>query len=849
MNTLRRFLPDMLAVMAFVIIAFVYFFEPVRDGKVLTGVDNSAAIGSGIEMKEYMDSHNGERTRWTNSLFSGMPTYQMAPSYNSTNVLSKVEDVYKLWLPDVVSYVFMMLLGFYIMLRAFNFRTWMAALGAILWAFSSYYFIIIAAGHIWKLLTLCFIPPTIGGMVLCYRGKYLWGISLTGIFTALQIFSNHVQMTYYFLFVIGFMVLAYLCTAIFCKKEETDALTLSKWFKATACFAIGGILGVLVNSSNLFHTWQYSKETMRSKSELTHKTKNEANQTNDGLERDYITAWSYGGDELLTLMIPNTKGGASVRMSENSIAMKKADPNLQYMGVYDAFTQYFGEQPGTSGPVYIGAFVCFLFFLGLQIVKGPMKWGLFAATVLSILLSLGHNLMWFTDLFLDYVPMYDKFRTVASILVIAEFTMPLLGLLALKQIVDEPESLKEKKNSYALYISLALTAGTCLVLWMFPSIMGNYVSSYDVSSMDQYVSHGYMDQPMADSILASIGTMRKAMFTSDCMRSFYIIMIGFVAIMVYRYGKLKPVYMVTILSILCLLDMWSVNKRYLNDGMFSPKREIVQMFPKNQADEIILQDPDKYYRVLNLSVNTFNDNSTSYYHKSIGGYHAAKLRRYQELIEAHISRESSKAQTCAANVGGQLEYVNGDSIYPVLNMLNMKYMVLPLKDGGKAPILNPWANGNAWFVTDVEYVDNADDELAKLGTINTKQTAIANADFKSILGEAKADSTASCKLTSYEANELSYDITSKDGGVVVFSEIFYPGWTCTVDGTETDIARVNYVLRAIRIEGGSHKVVLTFDPQSVHTTDTIAYISLVLLLLMMIAAVTLPLLRNRKKVS
>lgn len=846
MNTLRRFLPDMLAVMAFVIIAFVYFFEPVRDGKVLTGVDNSAAIGSGIEMKDYMDRHNGERTRWTNSLFSGMPTYQMAPSYNSTNVLSKVEDVYKLWLPDVVSYVFMMLLGFYIMLRAFNFRTWMAALGAILWAFSSYYFIIIAAGHIWKLLTLCFIPPTIGGMMLCYRGKYLWGISVTGIFTALQIFSNHVQMTYYFLFVIGFMVLAYLCTAVFCKKDNADALTLSKWFKATACFAIGSILGVLVNSSNLFHTWQYSKETMRSKSELTQKTKNEANQTNDGLERDYITAWSYGGDELLTLMIPNTKGGASVRISENSTAMKKADPNLQYMGVYDAFTQYFGEQPGTSGPVYIGAFVCFLFFLGLQIVKGPMKWGLFAATVLSILLSLGHNLMWFTDLFLDYIPMYDKFRTVASILVIAEFTMPLLGLLALKKIVDEPDSMKEKSSANALYISLALTAGTCLILWIFPNIMGSYVSSFDISSMEEYVSRGYMDQSTADSILASIGTMRKAMFTSDCMRSFYIIIIGFAAIMVYRYGKLKPVYMVTILSALCLLDMWTVNKRYLNDGMFSPKRETVQMFPKNAADEVILQDPDKYYRVLNLSVNTFNDNSTSYYHKSIGGYHAAKLRRYQELIEAHISRESSKAQTCAANVGGQLEYVNGDSIYPVLNMLNMKYMILPLKDGGKAPVLNPWANGNAWFVGSIEYVSNADEELARLGKINTKQTAIANENFKNILGEARADSTASCVLTSYEANKLSYDITSKEGGVVVFSEIYYPGWTCTVDGAETDIARVNYVLRAIRINGGKHKVVLTFDPQSVHTTDTIAYVSLALLLLMMIAAVALPLLKKKR---
>lgn len=913
MKTVRKFLPDMLAVVTFVIIAFVYFLAPVSEGKVLTGVDHSGAIGSGVEMQHYRETHNGERTRWTNTIFGGMPTYQMAPSYESSDLLAKAENVYKLWLPDVVSYVFMMLLGFYIMLRAFNFKSWMAALGAILWAFSSYYFIIIAAGHIWKLLTLCFIPPTIGGMVLCYRGKYLWGTAVTGIFMALQILSNHVQMTYYFMFVIGFMMLAYLIESL-TPASPKEKRSFKSWLKASCCFGIGALLGVLVNVSNLFHTWQYTQESMRSKSELTAKTKDAKNQTDSGLERSYITAWSYGGDEMLTLMIPNTKGGASVPLSENSTAMKKADPNLNYMGIYQAFPQYFGEQPGTSGPVYIGAFVMFMFILGLLIVKGPMKWCLLGATLLSILLSLGHNLMWFTDLFLDYVPMYDKFRTVASILVIAEFTMPLLGLLALKQIVENPDCLHEKKTMRSAYIALGLTAGVCLILWMFPGFMGSCLSSSDKMGMDQYVAQGYMDRALADQILASISKMRQAMFTSDCLRSFWVIILGasillgtvfymrksedkmgtpipskviiciacctniliilktdtsitfqiiqsiivfVLCICIFFIGKTKvskktsiAILGTSLLSVLCLVDMWSVNKRYLNDGMFTTPRTTQQQFPKSGADEAIMQDPDLYYRVFDLTKgisNAFNSNDAACYHKSIGGYHAAKLRRYQELIEAHIAQEGNVAQAAAFKANGDMTQVNGDSLFPVLNMLNMKYMILPTRqdveqNGQKqqvtvpVPVENPYANGNAWFASEVKYVDNADDELAELGKINTRKTVVANKQYQSLLGEAKTDTTAFAKLTAYEANELGYDVTSKQGGILVFSDIYYPGWTATIDGQETGIARVDYVLRAIQMPAGQHKVVLKFDPQSVHTTDTIAYIALALLVLMLIAA-------------
>ena len=825
----KKFLPDVLAILFFVAISMIYFLGPIRDGKVLAGQDHDAAIGSGIEMEQYRATHNGERTRWTNTLFSGMPTYQMSPSYSSTDKLSTLESFYRLGLPTVASYVFMMLLGFYILLRAFDFREWMSALGAILWAFSSYYFIIIQAGHIWKLLTLCFIPPTIAGMVLCYRGKYMLGVVTTGIFTALQILSNHVQMTYYFLFVIGFMSLAYLVDAIRQK-------TLKQWFRATACFAVGGILGVCINLSNLYHTWEYSKVSMRGKSELTHKTKDPANQTSGGLERSYITAWSYGIGETWTLLVPNTKGGASVPLASNEVAMKHA--NTTFAPIYRAFTQYWGEQPGTSGPVYVGAFVLFLFVLGLFIVKGPMKWCLLAATILSILLSWGKNFMPFTDFFLDYIPMYDKFRTVASILVIAEFTIPLLAMLALKKIIEDKENNSQLSTlNSQLLIAFAITAGMCFLFWLMPdAFFGNYISTTDQMYMQQYVSAGYIPQEMLGQILANMSEMRQAMFTADAMRSFIIIVVGTLILLVYRWGKIKTVPMVACIIVLCLADMWGINKRYLNDSMFVTPRTNAQAFPPSQADELILQDPDKYHRVLNMTVSTFNDNTTSYYHKSIGGYHAAKLRRYQELIEEHISPEMSALQQAAVQTSGLLETVNGDSLYPVLNMLNMKYAIMGTKDSGKVSVMNPWANGNAWFVNKVQYVDDADAELAALHGLATKHVAVVDKKFQDVLGNEalQSDSTAKVTLTEYEANRLVYEVNSQKGGVVVFSEIYYPGWTCTVDDQDTQIARADYVLRAIRVPAGKHTVVMTFDPQTVHVTETIAYTALAILALLLI---------------
>nr|AIF26861.1 putative membrane protein [uncultured bacterium fosmid pJB135F11] len=805
-------------------VSLAYFFVPIRDGLVLTGQDHDAAVGSGVEMAQYRAEHNGERTRWTNTLFSGMPTYQMSPSYPSTELLGRMETFYQLGLPTVAAYVFMMLLGFYIFLRAFDFRSWMAALGAVLWAFSSYYFIIIAAGHIWKLLTLCFIPPTIGGMVLCYRGRYLQGLVVTGIFTAFQILSNHVQMTYYFLFVIGFMALAFFLQAL--RQHQ-----LREWMLGTASFAVGGILGVCVNLSNLYHTWEYSKESMRGKSELTQKTKDPADQTSSGLERSYITAWSYGLGETWTLLVPNTKGGASDVLANNETAMKHA--NSTYAPIYRGFSQYWGEQPGTSGPVYVGAFVLMLFVLGLLIVRGPMKWCLLAATVLSILLSWGKNFMGFTDFFLDYVPMYDKFRTVASILVIAEFTIPLLAMMALRTFIEGKDSPEFRRP---FLISLAVTGGFCLLFWLLPDVFfGSYLSQSDTAYMHQYVQAGYVPQEMAAGILDNMSQMRRAMFTSDALRSLIVILLGALLMALYRWGKMRAVPMVLGITLLCLVDMWGINKRYLNDGMFCVPRSTEKAFPRTQADETILQDTDPDYRVLNLSVNTFNDNTTSYYHKSIGGYHAAKLRRYQELIEQHLVPEIQAVKQAVSEHQGQLAEAPADSLFPVLNMLNTRYVILPVKEGDPIAIPNPWAMGNAWWVDAVQYVPDADAEIASLRSINPRHTAVVDEQFRSVLGEVEGavDSTATITLTRYEANRLTYEANSNREGVLVFSEIYYPGWTCTVDGQDTPIARADYVLRAIRLQPGKHTIVLSFDPRTVHVTEAIAYTAGILLILLL----------------
>ncbi len=817
MKTLKKCLPDLLAVVVFAIISFAYFFPADFEGRILYQHDTSAGRGAGQEALEYYQS-TGERTRWSNSTFGGMPTYQTAPSYDSTDMLSQAVKAYHLWLPDNVWYVFVYLLGFYILLRAFNFRQALAVLGAIIWAFSSYFFIIIAAGHIWKVWALAYLPPMIAGIVLAYRGKYFWGLVVTAIFTAFEVNANHVQMTYYYLFIIAFMIVAFFVQAL---KEKQ----LARFFKASAACAVAAALGICINLSSLYHTYEYSKESMRGKSELV--KANNGNQTDSGLERDYITQWSYGIGETWSLLIPNVKGGASVPIAANEKAMQKADP--MYYQLYGSIGQYWGEQPGTSGPVYVGAFVLMLFILGLFIVEGPMKWALLAATILSVLLSWGRNFMGLTDFFIDYFPMYSKFRTVASILVIAEFTIPLLAMMALKKIVDEPELLK-KKIKY-LYASFALTGGACLLFAIAPTFFfSDFVSSAEMEQLRQFPA----DQ--LNPLLANLREVRQSIFTADAWRSFLIILMGTLMLLLYQARKLEAKWMVGIIAVICLVDMWTVNKRYLYDEMFVSKSVKEMPQPLTPTDEQILQDKSLDYRVLNFASNTFNENETSFYHKSVGGYHAAKLRRYQEMIEEHIAPEMQAAMNAIVEKSGDMQQVAGDSIFPVINMLNTKYFIMPMQGGETTPLANPYAFGNAWWVDNVKYVDNANQEIEQVGKVDLHKVAVADKQFEKVLGQSAAhDSTDVVSITAYQPNNLKYTAESKNGGLLVFSEIYYPGWTATVDGKPAELGRVNYILRALSLTPGKHEVVLDFHPASVKTTETVAYVAGGLLLLLIVA--------------
>ncbi len=828
MNAIKRLLPDIIVIAFFAVISFVYFCPAVTEGRILSQHDSVAGIGAGQEHSEY-HKRTGKKTRWTNAVFSGMPTYQLAPSYDSTNFLSKIADLYHLYLPTYVWYVFVMLLGFYILLRAFNFKVWMSALGAIIWAFSSYFFIIIAAGHIWKLMTLAYIPPTIAGMVLIFRKKYLLGGLLTALFVALQINSNHIQMSYYFLIVMLAMFIAY---GIMARKQQE----MSHFLKATGVLAVAGILGICINLSNLYHTYEYSKESMRGKSELI--KENSANQTNSGLERDYITQWSYGIGETFTLLVPNTKGGASVPLAMNEKAMEKANP--MYMNIYRQIGQYWGEQPGTSGPVYAGAFVMFLFILGLFIVKGPMKWALLAATILSILLSWGKNFMGFTDFFIDYIPMYSKFRTVSSILVVAEFTIPLLGMLALKELVERPQLLKERTKDFL--ISFGLTGGLALLFALVPKL---FFSSY-VSTMEMQALQGIPAEQLVP-LLANLEEVRMSMFTADAWRSFFIILVGVALLWMYSAGKLKQTVLVGSLIVLCLVDMWDVNKRYLYDGQFVEKQEQTRTFEPTETDKMILQDKDLNYRVLNLAGNTFNENNTSYWHKSIGGYHAAKLRRYQEMIEEHISPEMSTLFKEVASAGGDMDSLDA-SKFPVLNMLNARYFIFPLEGGRTVPLRNPFTLGNAWFVNDIQYVNNANEEIEAIHGLDPIQKAVVDKRFESVVKPSSvADSSCSIELTSYEPNDLKYEVNSTNGGTVVFSEIYYPGWQAYIDGKEVEHGRANYILRAMNVPAGQHVVEFKFDPDTLHATETIAYIAFALLAIAAIVIVVLEIKKRKKE--
>ncbi|MBO5699015.1 MAG: YfhO family protein [Bacteroidaceae bacterium] len=849
MKILKKLAPDGLAIVVFLLISLFYFTKPISEGLVLGGHDTVASIGQGRELTEYLEK-TGERSRWTGAMFSGMPTYQIAPAYKSDAVLSGMKKVYSLGTTGVLSYVFLYLLGFYVLMRAMRFSPLVSVLGAVVWAFSSYFFIIIAAGHIWKVLTLGFIPPTIAGLVLCYRGKLLLGGAVTATFTALQIWSNHVQMTYYSGF---FMALMVLCLGVAAVRNpqpflgSPNPLTLKRWAKATGVIVFAGLVGLCANLPNLYHTYAYSKYSMRGKAELT-PLPSQGHAPTEGLDRDYITQWSYGIGETMTLMIPDFKGGGSKSILERENVedldgfetFRSSAYQFQQMTQGQSYPpgimEYWGDQPFTVGPVYVGAIVCFLFVLGACWVSGPMKWALLLATALSFLFAWGKNFMPATDFFIDYLPMYNKFRTVSSALVIAEFTMPLLAMMALVQVLKNPEQLLgTKRGRISFATATALTAGVCLLIGVIPSFAGDCLSANDNYTFAAMLSNGFP----ADFTLRfkeAVIDMHHDILSGSAMRSACLILVAVVSIFIYL-RKLIPAWVLAlVLIVVSLGDMWSINKRYLNDDSFTSPTAQMKGFAMTPADKEILQDTSLSYRVANLGAgNPFNEttNETSYYHKSIGGYNAAKLHRYQDLIDRHLNRELSVFSSALQKAGADINQINMDSIAPVLNMLNTKYFIFGQKQQAIA-LQNPAHNGNGWFIKDLTFVQNADEEIAGLYGLNTKTSAVADKAFESVL-QSDVLGEGTVELTFYEPNELHYQINSAQGGVVVFSEIFYPGWTAYIDGEPAELGRVNYVLRALRMPAGQHEVKLEFRPQTETFTTTVAYVAFLLIFAVIVA--------------
>lgn len=800
----KRLITSILSVVILAVISLVYFYPDDVMGRVLQQHDMQQGFANGQEAKAF-EAQTGETTRWTNSLFSGMPTFQISPSYQSTSLISWVNSVYGLGLPSPANLVFMMMFGFFLLMLSFRSKWYVALLGAIAYGFSSYFFIIIGAGHIWKFVTLAYVPPTIAGIVWAYRGKVLSGSAMAAFFAMMQIASNHVQMTYYFLFVVVAIVVAFLCIAI---KEKK----MKQWGIATGALAVAALLAVVANAPNLYSTYEYGKETMRGgKSELAEATAN----TTSGLDKTYITAWSYGIDETFTLMVPNVNGGATLKPEKGSnrflsLADTKQAKDLAARGeisqedyIYlQQFPQYHGNKPMTNGPVYVGALIVVLFLLGCIVVKGAMKWALLATTVLSIALAWGHNMMWLTDLMIDYFPLYNKFRTVESILVIAEFTMPLLAMLALQKIVAEKDFFA--KHKLAMYASFGICAVICLFIYFVPNSFG----AYSQVENEQFVQSGVSLQ--VPTLSRAIEQVRFEMISADAIRSFFVILLGFGALMLFFFKKAGEKTTIAIIAVVVLVDMYSINKRYLDTESFTEPLPSQATFVARNVDSQILADTTQNYRVLDQQ--HLEDAMPSYFHKHVGGYHAAKLMRYDDLLSYQIKRSNME----------------------VLNMLNTKYVIA----NDSTCYINPHALGNAWFVDSLTYVETAKQEMNFLNDFNPATSAVADAKFKAVLAEAKPKAEGDTIFeTTYAPNRLTYHANSKNGGVAVFSEIYFPwGWKATIDGKEAQIGRVNYVLRALNVPTGKHTIEFEFKPETVQATDTAASIAIILIYLLIIVA-------------
>lgn len=823
---LKKSLPHIIAVLTFLVISFVYF-SPVFDGKELVGHDTESYIGMSKEIKDY-NANNDDAAIWTGRMFSGMPAYQIhfEQPDNITVYFNNILSIF----PRVVYTLFLYLIGFYILLLSFKVNPWLSIACAIGFAFGSYNFIILTVGHNTKAMAIAYMAPLIGSVVMAFRWKPFLGAALTALFLGLAINANHLQILYYTLYTLVIFGVVELIYAI---KENR----LPKMLASLGLLLVGAGIALGTNITQLLTTQEYSEYTMRGKSNgLTI----DKDSKQEGLSNDYITQWSYGIDETMTLLIPNFKGGSSqekLSSSSNTAAKLRemGAPNVDEIMNTTPMPTYWGTQPGTSGPVYVGAIICFLFALGLILVEGKNKWWILGATLLAILLAWGKNFMPFTDFFINYVPFYNMFRAVSMTLVIAAFCIALMAALALKEIFST-EIAKEKKIK-ALYIASGVVGGICLLFALIPSFAGDFKNASDAA----LTSYGF-----PEFILNTLPQDRADMLRSDAFRSLVFILLSAVLLWLYVSKNLKAHFVYIGLGLLFLFDMVPVAKRYLNKEHFKEKH-LGAYFEATTADKLVLNDKSQY-RVLDISVDIFNSSKPSYFHNTIGGYHAAKLRRYQELINNHLSREISNigASFQSAQKAQSMEPILATlSQNQILNMLNMKYLIYNPEG---EPIKNQFANGNAWFVSTCHIAQTADEEMLKLGTLNTKTELVADKAFAAMLPkQIGVDSTATIVQTSYSPNVIKYESNAKTDQVAVFSEIYYDkGWNAYVDGQEQAYFRANYLLRAMPIKAGKHQIEFRFEPASYYVGNTIALVSSILLVLVLAGAISLEV-RNKKK--
>jgi hypothetical protein len=789
----KQLIPYLSAVVIFVVITMMYF-SPLLEGKKIKQSDITQFKGVSKEIVDFREK-TGQEPLWTNSLFGGMPAYQISVLYKG-NLLQHLDKLMQGFLPYPAGLVFLYMAGFLILLLVLKVDKWLAIAGAIAFAFSSYLFIIIEVGHNSKAHAIGYIAPVLAGIILTYRGKYLLGGIVAAIFLSLELLTNHLQITYYMMMTVAVFLVSELIFSITEKR-------LPGFAKASGVMLIAATFAIATNITTLWATYEYGKVTTRGKTELT----TEKDNRTTGLDKDYATGWSYGIPETFTLLIPNFNGGSSSGpVSKSSNTYKALLANNIDANQADKLTKnlplYWGSQPGVAGPVYVGAILIFFFFFALFVVDKKYKWWLLSATILSILLSWGKNFMPFTDLFLDYLPGYNKFRAVSMTLVIAEFCIPLLAFLGLNQALTG--EIDKKKMIKYLYYSLGIVGGICLIFALAGSSIFTFVSPSD----DQYKSY------YPDWLISAIQLDRAAIFQSDAFRSLLFIVLSGAAIWALLNNMIKKPVFYSIFILLIIIDLWSVNRRYLNSDSFVRKSVDAVPFQPSQADLFILKDVDPNFRVFNQTVSTFNDASTSYFHKSIGGYHGAKLRRYQELIEHHISKGNMN----------------------VFNMLNTKYFIIESKEGGQPETqINMQALGNAWFVNNAHAVNNADEEINALTDFVPNETAVYDKRFEDqVKGHIiSKDSSAKIALTDYKPNHLTYVSETSREQLAVFSEIYYEkGWDAYIDGKKAPYFRVDYVLRAMIVTEGKHTIEFKFDPPVYRIGEKISLASSLLLVLL-----------------